>query len=87
MPPTPALTTATSRPPSRSAASRTPVDHLVLVTDVDRQRDVGSRARRARSSTATRAPAACSAATVAAPMPLAPPVTIAAAPESSMGGR
>ena len=88
LPPTPALRTATSRPPRRRDRVAHTGDDRGLVGDVDADRPVGDVSVGAtRSRTTTRAPASRSCATHAAPIPLAPPVTIARAPWSSIERR
>ena len=63
-------------------------DDGVLVGDVDAERRVGGVSLGGRDrATTTRAPASRSCATHAAPIPLAPPVTIARAPWRSIGRR
>src|SRR5579863_4122407 len=87
-PPTPALRTATSTPPNASCTS---VTALTTSSSSEMSQRTESSSPPSpppgrRSSTATRAPASRRTDTVAAPIPLAPPVTMALVPASSTAG-
>ena len=83
-PPTPALTIAMSRPPNSRDRLAHAFDHRGFVADVDDAAPCRRRVLREVEHRDRAAPSTRNRATHAAPMPLAPPVTIARAPASSI---
>src|SRR5207245_8078404 len=86
--PTPALFTTMSSPPNRSTTERTAftvsastaTSHATAIPAAGSEATVFSASAPSRSSTATRAPCDASTRAIPAPMPRAPPVTIAVFP-------